>query len=144
MKVGDEVRSKKFKKRGIIIELLKKDQAKVAIGSINMNFKLSDLELVESKNQLLSKKLKKPRQAQMAYNKTSKIDLHGFNVQEAKERLEMCINDAILNQVDQIEVIHGIGSGKVRKAVWVLADELKVVKSIRADQSNPGTSWIYL
>ena len=78
------------------------------------------------------------------YKKTAKIDLHGLRQVEATESLEKCINDSILGNVDQIEVIHGKGSGKVKAAIWKLAKSLQVVKSIREDTNNPGTSWIYL
>ena len=72
------------------------------------------------------------------------MDLHGLRRQEAKELLEKCINDSILSNIDQIEVIHGKGSGKVKEATWKLANSLQVVKSIKEDPGNPGTSWIYL
>ena len=50
MKIGEEVRHKKLKKRGSIVELLRDNQAKIAIGSITISVSIDDLEVIGKDN----------------------------------------------------------------------------------------------
>lgn len=45
------------------------------------------------------------------------IDMHGLRVEEMLLRLERFLNDAILEGCEEIRVIHGHGSGALRKAL---------------------------
>ncbi len=45
------------------------------------------------------------------------IDLHGYTVEEALERLERFVERAQLHGLGQFKVIHGHGRGRVRAAV---------------------------
>ncbi|MCB0317432.1 MAG: Smr/MutS family protein [Bdellovibrionales bacterium] len=142
MKIGDAVRIKSLKKKGVILSFIKDTSAMISLGSVSIKIPLTDLELLDAKSNKKGKK-RKLKEA-FPYKKTTSLDLHGSTQSEAKARLEKCINDSILQNIDQIEVIHGKGSGKVKQAVWKLAEALDVIKSIREDTSNPGVSWIYL
>lgn len=45
------------------------------------------------------------------------LDLHGLRVHEAIELLDKFLDNAILHHLTSVKVIHGHGSGRVRKAV---------------------------
>jgi DNA mismatch repair protein MutS2 len=45
------------------------------------------------------------------------IDLTGLRVEEALSRLETYLNHALLSQKHEIKIIHGIGTGRLKKAV---------------------------
>ncbi len=48
---------------------------------------------------------------------TSEIDLRGFRVDEALTRVEVLLNDAALDGVSELRIIHGKGTGALRRAI---------------------------
>ena len=72
------------------------------------------------------------------------IDLHGYTVQEAIETLEKTIDRAILSNVRQLNVIHGLGSGKIKDAVHKYLHNFKHISSFRLSVNNPGVTIVYI
>ncbi|MBL7661801.1 Smr/MutS family protein [bacterium] len=74
-----------------------------------------------------------------------KIDLHGMTVRDAVDSFEETLNRAILDEdVAQIEVIHGIGTGKVREGIHQYLRKSRVISSFRLLDHNAGTTLVYL
>jgi DNA mismatch repair protein MutS2 len=46
-----------------------------------------------------------------------KLDLHGLRAEEAIERLDKFLSDALLSGFDEVLIYHGIGTGKLAYAV---------------------------
>ena len=66
------------------------------------------------------------------------IDLHGERVQAALERLDEYLNDALLAGLDSVAIIHGAGTGALRRAVreWLAAHPR--VRSVRPGRREEG------
>lgn len=45
------------------------------------------------------------------------LDLHGMRVEEGMEALDKFVDTAVVNRLETIKIIHGHGSGRLRKAV---------------------------
>jgi len=45
------------------------------------------------------------------------IDLHGLRVEEALEQVDRALDQAVINRLSQLKIIHGHGTGAVRNAV---------------------------
>lgn len=72
-----------------------------------------------------------------------RIDLHGLTVEQALERVVEAIDLALRRGADQIEVVHGKGSGRIRDALHRHLKTLSVVASFRLDPRNPGVTWVH-
>lgn len=72
------------------------------------------------------------------------LDLHGRSVEESVRELEQSLSDAIMAGAPQIEVIHGLGSGKVMRAVHKYLSKSPVVHAFKLDAGNPGVTIVYL
>lgn len=72
------------------------------------------------------------------------LDLHGRNMSDAVHELEYFISDAVMSGAGQIEVVHGLGTGKVQRAVHDYLKKCKVVRAFRIQEGNPGTTVVYL
>ncbi len=122
-RLGDAVWLEALKAEGTIIEL-DKDEAMVQIGSLKIRANLRDL--------------KKPTRAERKVNKRRRVtayapsndltipkgqspglelDLRGERVEEALERLDNYIDAAYLSGIPFGRIIHGKGTGALRKAV---------------------------
>ena len=68
----------------------------------------------------------------------SSLDLRGARVDEALEALSRYLDDASLAGLDQVTVIHGLGTGALRDAVRALAGSHPLVRGFRAGERGEG------
>ena len=109
--VGDKVRYRQG--RGQILSI-KGNQATIEVEGIRMRVKKRDLKF--SGNE----KLPTPKtQVQVQKEKRSglKLDLHGLRAEEAIEKMDVFISDALIAGWDEVIIYHGIGTGKLSYAV---------------------------
>jgi DNA mismatch repair protein MutS2 len=68
----------------------------------------------------------------------SSLDLRGARVDEALDALSRYLDDASLAGLDQVLVIHGLGTGALRDAVRAQAAGHPLVRSFRAGERGEG------
>ncbi len=66
----------------------------------------------------------------------SRLDLHGQRVEEAIEMIERKLDQAMLSEEREVSIIHGHGSGRLKKAVRAYLSQSPYVATFR-----PGNSW---
>ncbi len=69
---------------------------------------------------------------------TYSINLIGKTVEEAVEELDRFLDKAILNGAQEVEVIHGVGSGKLKKGIWKYLETKDFVKNFYTPEDRPG------
>ncbi len=72
------------------------------------------------------------------------LDLHGMTVPEALHALEVRLDHAIRAGLDRVEIIHGISGGRLRAAVRGYLAGATGIAGFKADERNPGVTWVYL
>jgi DNA mismatch repair protein MutS2 len=82
--------------------------------------------------------------AAVASTRSRSLDLHGKTVPEALDALDSFLNDALLEGVDDVRVIHGRSGGKLKAAVHGRLAELTSVRAFRVDPGNPGVTIVRL
>jgi DNA mismatch repair protein MutS2 len=148
MKPKDIVLVKSLKKEAEILEVLGPGRYRVLIGAMQMECKEADLKPLDTKTwKKFSKqvnksqfKMPKPENTKRA---SAPLDLHGVRVAEAIPMVAKKIDEAILNDVDRVEIIHGIGTGALLTAIHAFLKQQSVVKAYKLDENNPGTTWVY-
>jgi DNA mismatch repair protein MutS2 len=68
----------------------------------------------------------------------SSLDLRGARVDEALDALGRYLDDASLAGLEQVLIIHGLGTGALRDAVRIQAATHPLVKSFRAGERGEG------
>ncbi len=68
----------------------------------------------------------------------AEVTLIGMTVEEAKDRVDKLLDDAALSDRREIRLIHGIGAGKLRKAVALLLEGHPLVASYRLGGPSEG------
>jgi DNA mismatch repair protein MutS2 len=94
---------------------IKNGQAEVLMGNIKLRRPLEDLEVIEQ----VPMKLPKGVYVQVTPKQldTNEINLIGRNVDEALEMTDKFLDDAFLAQVTQVRIVHGMGTGALRRAI---------------------------
>lgn len=72
------------------------------------------------------------------------IDLHGMTVEEAEAAVLAFVNDALLDEADTLEIIHGVGTGRVRRAAIAQLRGISAVKAVRPHPANRGVTIVHL
>jgi len=140
---GDNVHIISLNKRGQVERVLKGDKVKVIVSSMTLQCHKSDLKLTAKKMNLDRGVVTMDVHKIQRKSKFS-LDLHGTTVREAIEKTEDAINKAILAGADQLEIIHGIGTGALQKALAKYLSSAPGVASAKLDPNNIGTTIVYL
>ncbi|MDE6584643.1 MAG: endonuclease MutS2, partial [Anaeroplasmataceae bacterium] len=137
---GDYVYIKSYEQYGSIIKI-KKDRYTVQMGQFAMDFEKKDLVKATRPKE---KPQKKTRMS--GYNPSShaslSLDLRGKRYEEVRELMDSYIDQAILGNLDTISIIHGFGTGAIRKAVWEYLKNCSYVKSYRYGQEGEGLNGV--
>ncbi len=141
IKAGVSVFVKKMECRGRVLSFNeKKGEAEVECGSLKMHLKLSELLVtgVEENKKQKVKVVKKLPKTQPVLE----INVLGLTVPEALYEVDNFIDKALTDGLEEIKVIHGVGTGKLRSAI---ADHLKKhrqVDSFRAGKYGEGETGV--
>lgn len=141
IKAGVSVFVKKMECSGRVLSFNeKKGEAEVECGSLKIHLKLSELLVTgveENKIQKVKVVKKLPKTQPVL-----EINVLGLTVPEALYEVDNFIDKALTDGLEEIKVIHGVGTGKLRSAI---ADHLKKhrqVDSFRAGKYGEGETGV--
>ncbi len=134
---GDTVEILSLQKQGEIETLLGDDRAKVKIGSILTTVELRNLRKITAPEK------KEPRPAirsSYSLDETERPEIHlrGLTVEEALEKLEKFLDRAVLAGFRQVYIIHGKGTGTLRRVLTQYLKNHPEVVSLRLGDWNEG------
>lgn len=131
IKVGDDVKIKSLGKL-VTVKDIKGNKATVQSGNTTMIVSLAELEKVNiAKPKENKKRVKVATLDAMQRNVPMSVNLIGMRVEEALIALRNYIDAALLVRYQQVNVIHGFGTGALRKAVHEYLKTCKYVEEYR-------------
>jgi DNA mismatch repair protein MutS2 len=71
------------------------------------------------------------------------LNLVGLRVDEALPLVDRLIDQAVLHGTEKVDIIHGVGTGRLKRAVWDHLKHHTLVKDLHADD-NPGVTVVDL
>jgi DNA mismatch repair protein MutS2 len=117
-------------------------EANLQLGIMKVNVKLSDCRIAEEEKTKSSGKNQKSNNAFAGFAKAQavsrEVDVRGTNVEEAEIVLEKYLDDAILAGLSEVIVIHGKGTGALRKGVRSYLKSHHYVRDISIGEFNQG------
>lgn len=142
-RVGDDIIVTAYGQRGTLINQTKNGKWEAQVGLIKMMLKEDEFSLVK-----VQEEAQKPKKKQVHVVKKSKksagprarLDLRGKRYEEAMQELDEFIDQALLNNMAQVDIIHGIGTGVIREGVTKYLSRNKHVKSFGYAPQNAGGS----
>ena len=133
--LGDTVWVSSLRATGEITELAG-DEAEVQVGSFRIRARVEDLELRQkvSKPEVREREVSVPK----ASSPGLELNLLGLTTDEALPRLDKYLNDAYLAGLPQVRIIHGKGTGVLRRAVREFVKTHPLVASWRPGDQYEG------
>ncbi|MDX1685651.1 MAG: endonuclease MutS2 [Saprospiraceae bacterium] len=129
IRVGDHVKMKNGDVSGEVLEL-NNDIAQVGFGALKVEVPTRDLKIVGAPLKVNPKKSIQTDIFDRAANFRSKLDIRGLKMDEARDIIQNYLDEAVVIGIDQLEIVHGKGSGVLRRVVRDKAREYKQVKSL--------------
>ncbi len=135
--VGDRVEIISLNQRGEVDALIGKDKARVKVGNV---FTTVDLRSLRKTEQDVGRS--KSQDVKVSYDSERTVDreihLRGMTAEEAREELDRFLDRAVVAGIKQVYVIHGKGSGVLRKKLTEYLRGHPEVESIRLGNWNEG------
>jgi DNA mismatch repair protein MutS2 len=154
--VGDRVRLRSFGSIGIV-DSIKGQDVEVRVKSVRMREKLANLELMEA---VPVDPVESRRAARLQVSRGTEVKLTGGNeaarselnvigqtTDEAVDAVDKFLDEAFLNSLAQLRIIHGHGTGALRKAIGELLKTHPHVSRFAAapqDQGGSGATLVEL
>jgi DNA mismatch repair protein MutS2 len=147
--VGDKVKLRSFGSIGIV-DSLKGDEAEVRVKSLRFREKLENLERVELSSPAKSKtekfaSLQESRGTELHLkaaqeNGRSELNVIGRTTDEAVDAVDKFLDEASLASLSQVRIIHGHGTGALRRIIAeLLKDHPHVARFSAAPQEQGGS-----
>jgi len=134
LKVGDRVKYNNTK--GILISIKGKKATVETNDGMKLQLPLSNLQrsgnIPKVKPKTVQIKVQKPDSGYI------KLDLHGQRADEAIENLDKFLSDSLMAGFDEVLVYHGIGTGKLSRAVALFLDTHPSVRSYNDATAKEG------
>ena len=120
-----------------------KGELTVQMGILQSTVKISDVEIVKEEKQSKQQKTAQYRASvNKAKNIKPEINLLGMTVDEAIMELDKYLDDACLSHLNQVRIVHGKGTGALRKGVHEYLKRQKYVKSFRLGEFGEGDAGV--
>lgn len=120
-----------------------KGELTVQMGILQSTVKISDVEIIKEEKQSKQQKTAQYRASvNKAKNIKPEINLLGMTVDEAIMELDKYLDDACLSHLNQVRIVHGKGTGALRKGVHEYLKRQKYVKSFRLGEFGEGDAGV--
>ncbi|MCM1258896.1 MAG: endonuclease MutS2 [Roseburia sp.] len=147
LRIGDFVKVLSLNLKGTVSSLPNaKGDLTVQMGILNSTVNIKDLELLEDETSPTSKKFSKSGTGKIKMSKSAsvstEINLIGMTVDEALAHLDKYLDDAYIAHLPSVRIVHGKGTGALRKAVQQHLKRQKYVKNYHLGEFGEGDAGV--
>lgn len=140
---GDRVFVKPMQTEGEVLSFSPaKGEAEVSCGGMRLRCKLADMLVIGRPA------VQKPKESVKVIRKIApsrpvlEINVIGMTVEEALYEVDNFIDKAVTDNLEEIKVIHGVGTGRLRKAIAEHLKRHKNVESFRSGKYGEGETGV--
>lgn len=137
---GDDVKVLSLNQVGNVLKRINNNEYLVQVGIMKVNVKQNDLQGVKSPKKAIEKPLATVKGSN--YQVKTELDLRGERYEDALLRLEKYIDDALLAGYQKVYIIHGKGTGALRKGVQDFARKHRSISEYRFGSQGEGGSGV--
>ena len=146
-KLGESVKVLSMNLTGTIVSRPdSRGNVTVQMGILRAQVNISDLEIIEEPSPYAPKKLNRSSKGRIGMSKSlsvsPEINLLGRTVDEAVAELDKYLDDALLSHLNTVRVVHGKGTGALRKGIHEYLRRQKHVKSYHLAEFGEGDAGV--
>ena len=157
LKIGEKVFVKNIAQEGVVQNIrVAKNEVEVLCGNIRIRSKISDLSVLlhQPKSPEVNKKKtqnKKPtskdnvrvtKSLNARPTPSLEINVIGYTVHEALPEVEAFIDSAVISNLEEVRIVHGVGTGKLRAGIHDFLRHNRNVESFRLGKYGEGETGV--
>ncbi len=148
IRVGDQVELPGVNRAAEVLTVNADGSLVLQAGKMKMTVKRGQVRLLETAEEIQKKKKQQSRaqssspKIQLASRATSELDIRGYETLEAESVVDNYIDSAVMAKLGSVTIIHGKGTGALRKAVHEILRRNKAVKSFRLGRYGEGEAGV--
>ena len=143
LKPGESVIMLNLNQRAVVLDKPDKDgQVLVQAGIMKVNVHISQLKRVDEQKESLEKMTRARVAGVKTHSVKTELDIRGLNVEEALVKVDKYIDDAVIAGLNEVTIIHGKGTGILRKAVQDFLKGHAHVKTFRLGKYGEGETGV--
>lgn len=147
LRAGDRVFVGAMESEGEVVSVnVRKKEAEVLVGNLRLNIRAGDLYKTVSGKKRAEAPKEKVRVVRnissAAGSVQTEINLLGMTVPEAIEETDAFIDRAVLSGLEEVKIVHGIGTGKLREGIREHLRKHKNVESFRSGKYGEGEAGV--
>jgi len=138
LKVGERVRIESLRSDGILTSVVKPlNRAEVVTDKAKVTAPLSEIvQVTEEKEEPAQKSQTFLKGA--AEEPSSQLNVIGLSVEDALPQVDKFIDQALLHGLEKVQIVHGVGSGRLRNAIGQYLKGHRAVKSFSPGETLKG------
>ncbi|MFB4166658.1 endonuclease MutS2 [Virgibacillus sp. JSM 102003] len=140
LQAGDEIKLLSVNQQGTVLEKVTDNEYLVQVGIMKVKVKRNELQLVNKKNTVVERPMATVKGS--SYHVKTELDLRGLRFEDALVNLEKYIDDAILAGYPKVSIIHGKGTGALRKGVKEFTQRHPSITAARPGSQGEGGSGV--
>lgn len=134
----DHIRVNKMNREGDIVEILKNHLIMVDIGGMKIKLHEDEVTYLHPKTKVKPVKKVKVKSTQSKKTGSYEINVIGKRYEEAMDLVDKFLDDALVMGYPHVRIVHGMGTGTLRKGIRKLLEKNKNVVSYRDGGPNEG------
>lgn len=148
IRVGDQVELPGVNRAAEVLTVNADGSLVLQAGKMKMTVKRGQVRLLETAKEIQKKKKQQSRaqssspKIQLASRAASELDIRGYETLEAESVVDNYIDSAVMAKLGSVTIIHGKGTGALRKAVHEILRRNKAVKSFRLGRYGEGEAGV--
>ncbi|WP_297210785.1 endonuclease MutS2 [uncultured Flavonifractor sp.] len=138
-RAGDTVELVKMGTQATVLSVNKDGSLQLQAGILKITAKQEEVRVVEGESIKSAKKVVQRAEHKLrTLGASPEVDLRGMMTDEAIAALDLFLDSAVLGKLNEVRIIHGKGTGAVRKAVREHLKRSRYIKSFRPGRYGEG------
>ena len=143
LKAGDTVMILNLNQKGTVLDAPDKDgQVQIQAGIMKIKMHITQLRLVDEQKAMVDTIQSARVTGVKTGNVKLELDIRGHNIEEATEKVDKYIDEAVLAGLHEVSLIHGKGTGVLRKGIHDFLRNHAHVASYRLGKYGEGETGV--
>ncbi len=135
LKIGDYVKIQGLNSHGEIVDI-RRNEATILTNGMKMKVKMNKLEKIHKPQ--IQKTSYKAHVETVSSRFPLELNIIGMRVEEGIQALDKYLDQAVVKRIKQVRIVHGMGTGALRTAVWKDLKKQSNVSKFMAAGPNEG------